>query len=357
MANPSAQRIRRTVVTLLFLSTGCLAQSKFQGQTLLKCLEEQKYATCLSKVDKLIANFPREPLPYLAKGISLYKLQEDAKVKTRYPNLEDVIFKSFQSAKKNDLKSLKLDTGFNDILTAYQKDLFAKGEALRAANKRKSDLYFGYAHQLFDNKHPSFTSLYPASLDYQNNEYNFAAWDNPRFRFCNTARDAAYMSKPEKEMVYLLNLVRVEPQLFLNTYVKRYKELHPRAAESSYFRSLEADLAVRKKAESLAPNEGLYKGATFHAADMGEHGQTGHNSSDGTDTWTRIFREGNVHGRGENCSYGVSDPLGIIFQLLIDEGIESLGHRLNMLNPSFSEVGISQRPHKGYGTNTVMDFR
>jgi uncharacterized protein YkwD len=43
-------------------------------------------------------------------------------------------------------------------------------------------------------------------------------------------------------------------------------------------------------------------------------------------------------------------------QLLIDDGIESLGHRKNILEPKYQWIGIAIEPHKTYRTNCVMDF-
>jgi uncharacterized protein YkwD len=59
---------------------------------------------------------------------------------------------------------------------------------------------------------------------------------------------------------------------------------------------------------------------------------------------------------GENCYYGMEDPVVIVIKLLIDEGVKDLGHRHNMLEPSFNSVGVSIKPHKQYGYNCVMDF-
>jgi uncharacterized protein YkwD len=45
-----------------------------------------------------------------------------------------------------------------------------------------------------------------------------------------------------------------------------------------------------------------------------------------------------------------------VLQLLIDEGIEDLGHRNNILNPRFNSIGVSIKPHKSYDYNCVMSF-
>jgi uncharacterized protein YkwD len=60
---------------------------------------------------------------------------------------------------------------------------------------------------------------------------------------------------------------------------------------------------------------------------------------------------------GECCYYGVEDAFDIIVDLLIDQGVSSLGHRKICLSPSYTELGVSIQPHKTYSSNTVLDFR
>jgi len=59
---------------------------------------------------------------------------------------------------------------------------------------------------------------------------------------------------------------------------------------------------------------------------------------------------------GENIYYGEFTAEEIVLQLLIDEGIEDLGHRKNILNPRFNSIGVSIKPHKSYVYNCVMSF-
>ena len=44
--------------------------------------------------------------------------------------------------------------------------------------------------------------------------------------------------------------------------------------------------------------------------------------------------------RGENVQGGLSEPVDCFFSLLIDEGIPSLGHRDNIVNREFSNIGV-----------------
>ena len=48
----------------------------------------------------------------------------------------------------------------------------------------------------------------------------------------------------------------------------------------------------------------------------------------------------------ENISFGMDTELDVIFQLLIDDGVESRGHRKNMFNKDLKVVGVGIAKHK-----------
>src|ERR1043165_5533426 len=48
------------------------------------------------------------------------------------------------------------------------------------------------------------------------------AYEQAKYKACNTAANAAYMSPAEKEIIYILNLARMNPKLFCEMVVKPY---------------------------------------------------------------------------------------------------------------------------------------
>lgn len=105
-----------------------------------------------------------------------------------------------------------------------------------------------------------------------------------------------------------------------------------------------------------AYNEGLYKVAKAHVDTQGKTSLTGHDRTDGK-TWSAVISSaGTYSNAGENISYGVNTARGIVIQLLVDDGVSSLGHRKNMLSTTFDSVGIAYGEHKGYRYMCVMDF-
>lgn len=58
----------------------------------------------------------------------------------------------------------------------------------------------------------------------------------------------------------------------------------------------------------------------------------------------------------ENVSFGWSDPKEIVLQLIIDDGVNSRGHRNNIYDEKFKTVGVFTGAHKVYMHCCVIDF-
>lgn len=171
-----------------------------------------------------------------------------------------------------------------------------------------------------------------------------ATWNDPRFAKANSAKSVRYLSPKEKELIHLLNLVRMAPKLFATTVLAKY----PADKSSTYYTSLIAHLNTMKPAAPLQPDSLCWVSASCHAISSGLNEYEGHE---------RVSEEcrKKEHFSGECCHYGYSNPIDILISLLIDEGVTSLGHRKICLAP-YEKVGVAIQPHQSYGTNTVMDF-
>jgi uncharacterized protein YkwD len=165
------------------------------------------------------------------------------------------------------------------------------------------------------------------------------SWSDPKYNEANSAKDEDYLTDNEKKIYYYLNLLRMNPKLFADTYLG-----HLRNSSNQYESSLYSELQKIDPLPVLKPNRKLYESAKCHAIESGESGYLGHTRK----KCTKYFM-------GECCQYGISNPLNIIISLLIDEGIPTLGHRKICLSP-YTELGVSIQPHKSYCINTVMDF-
>jgi len=174
-------------------------------------------------------------------------------------------------------------------------------------------------------------------------------WDPDILARANTALNVDYMSGEEKLVVLLTNLARTDGLLFSETFLNAYLE---GIETNKYSKSLYKDLKSVRNLPLLYPEKDLFEAALGHAEKSGKSGHVGHEGFDARFK-PLLKKYNNV---AENCAYGYEKAIDITIQLLIDEDVPSLGHRLNMLNPEYNSIGVSIQPHKEYQFNCVMDF-
>ncbi len=176
-----------------------------------------------------------------------------------------------------------------------------------------------------------------------------AEWNQPKYLKCNTASRTKYMSATEKQIIYILNMARMNPTLFANTVVKQYpdKGKHPYLKTNSYYISLMDTLPKVKPLPLLMPDSLCYVSAQCHALYSGAEGYVGHERTTDQCRKKEYFD-------GECCHYGYSEPLEIVLALLIDEDVPSLGHRRILLG-HYKKTGVSLQKHLSYNYNTVID--
>lgn len=170
------------------------------------------------------------------------------------------------------------------------------------------------------------------------------------YRTCNTAEQADYLTSKEKNTIYILNLARQYPQLFLQTVVLPFPDYsaEEKLRQSDYYKSLVATLRQKKPLPILYPDQSLFQSARCHAQTSGQSGYVGHSRQNRTCKDVKRFG-------GECCDYGSDDPLTIVMDLLIDEGIPDLGHRQILFSP-YTKIAVSIQPHKKYRWNAVLDL-
>lgn len=176
-------------------------------------------------------------------------------------------------------------------------------------------------------------------------------WNDTKYKKCNTAANVSYLSNAEKEVIYILNLIRAYPALFTKTVLTKYPSASGNgylAEDSFYFISLVNTLNKQEPLDILYPDKNCFESAKCHAYSSGITGYVGHERKTKDCKTKKYFN-------GECCDYGHSDPLDIVLSLLIDEGIPSLGHRFVCLG-TFTKMAVSIQPHTRYGTNAVLDF-
>ena len=194
----------------------------------------------------------------------------------------------------------------------------------------------------------AFTCISP--LEAQKVEFSWR-WDEETLKKARTTEDADFLSEDEKKVILYSNLARANGSLFASTFLDEYiriKKLKP----NRYIQSLYDELQHVSNLPMLIPERDLYKVAREHASWSGKKGYEGHKGF--KQRYAPMMKK--YVEVGENIYYGPYTPMEIVIQLLVDEGIEDLGHRKNLLSPEFNSIGVAIKPHKTYEYNCVMGF-
>lgn len=123
------------------------------------------------------------------------------------------------------------------------------------------------------------------------------------------------------------------------------------AASGAVARVVELVNAERGKAgcSPVKVNSTLTKAAQDHSEDMAASGTMSHTGSDGSSPGDRITRAGYTWSTyGENVAYGYSTP-----ERVMQGWMTSPGHKANILNCAFKEIGVG---HAQPGDYWTQDF-
>lgn len=176
-----------------------------------------------------------------------------------------------------------------------------------------------------------------------------ASWTPEELAAANTARNSTFLDSTERDLIMYCNLARMFPKRFASREVQNYigsVEQPEQYSNSDNKRSLIRDLNNSKPVSAYQPDSALTEMASCFQLELEASGKTGHDRKKCTEDYL-----------AENCSFGKSTAKDIVLQLLIDEGVASLGHRKNILNAEYTRLGVAFGGHKKYRKCAVMDFR
>jgi len=175
-----------------------------------------------------------------------------------------------------------------------------------------------------------------------------AEWTAEELAKANTAANVTAMTEQEREAVKYINLARLYPQKFAETEVADYygdKEHGFRYRLSDYRLTLIAELMTMSPREALTFDNALLEDARCLAAEQSRNGEVGH--------LRHACKEN--HG-AECCAYGYNVGRIIALQLLIDDGVEGVGHRSALLNAGLATVGVAINSHPSYQYCAIVDL-
>ena len=164
-------------------------------------------------------------------------------------------------------------------------------------------------------------------------------WTAEELAKANTCANTSYLTKNEKEVIQYVNLARMYPAKYAKI------ELVDADKTTTYYKSLVKTLNSMTPVLPLTTDKKAYESAKCFALEQAKSGETGH---DRENCESYFF--------GECCSYGKENARGVVMQLLVDNGVPSLGHREICLTAGYTAIGVSFQDHKVYGSCCVLDF-
>ena len=154
------------------------------------------------------------------------------------------------------------------------------------------------------------------------------------------------LSNEEKEFLYLTNYLRKHPAIFSKQCITPFLKLFPEV-NGPEANSLQEDLLAISGLSILSVNGILNDVAKEHSLDLAMNtDKISHVGTDGRDFSKRISFSNYKKCASENIYTGKNDPLLSLIMLLLDIGYGSKGHRKNLLNPNFLEMGVSIQQHR-----------
>lgn len=164
------------------------------------------------------------------------------------------------------------------------------------------------------------------------------------------------LSPPEKEFVYWTNYARLFPVCFKDSVLLPFLISQP-TIKGKYSNSLIKELTNSASLPLLEPEEKLYKVAKSHAIDLSKNtNRISHQSSNGTSFINRMKKGGIVNCAAENISVGQSNSVASLLLLYLDIDLPDLGHRKNLMNPTYTKMGVSVQKIHNDQSLIVQDF-
>ena len=187
-------------------------------------------------------------------------------------------------------------------------------------------------------------------------EPDFSKFPSESLQSAFSKEKVSFMSSEEQKLVFFMNLLRIEPQLFLDEVIKPYVAFSDLNV-NNYVKSLYKDLSKASPTHPFFMREDLYEMANAHLIDIGKKGLTGHVGSNGKTFAKRAAPMLEKYETvSENVGLGFYSPLDNLIGLLIDDGVKDLGHRKAILSPNYNCVGVAIGQHKEFIYGCVMDF-
>ncbi len=115
----------------------------------------------------------------------------------------------------------------------------------------------------------SFSLLIIYLVNAQEN-YPFSKWTTKELELARSSDQVTFLDSTEKDILFLCNLVRINPKLFSVTYLQAYIDENELTIKNRYVSSLLETLKSSKSVQVFEADINLYEMAKSHATTMGE---------------------------------------------------------------------------------------
>ncbi|MFW5915858.1 MAG: hypothetical protein ACOCTM_00145 [Bacteroidota bacterium] len=238
---------------ILIILTGVVFTGMNHGQNgnyeNLKALyQNQNYIECYQSSAK-----SKDPYGLIFQALSFHRMPDNEKLKKEQdePLLYtlNILKKANKPLENRDIKEKNF---FREEIREVQQTIFEEAKRwYNLGRKKRAEEHFDAMHKTFDSSNSIFINHYGFNDDhflktlrsnviqeeeneeiyskeieklidkhYHQQQEELHKWDNPRYRLANSAKDEEYLTDEEKMIYYYLNLVRMNPDLFLQTFIK-----------------------------------------------------------------------------------------------------------------------------------------
>lgn len=170
----------------------------------------------------------------------------------------------------------------------------------------------------------------------------------------NSAQPKILSNDTNQAVLKEINEARANPQSFipyLENYRKIFKGNVAYYPDGKMVTTIEgtavideaiAYLQTLSKLPPYAMSSGLLTAANSQLTDLMENSTLGHYGKDGSDLPTRLRRFGAYgNSTAENITYYAPLARDIVMTMIIDDGVKSRGHRKNIFNSGFRQIGAA----------------
>ncbi len=196
-------------------------------------------------------------------------------------------------------------------------------------------------------------------------------------KLLDTARNVDYLDDFEKNVILEMNKARTNPKQYADLYIvprlenfDGYNYIEKRMSAAGPYnrttRTQEGPAAVKECIEymhnqsprpPLKPSKELTQAARDHAESQVVTDQLGHTGVDGSTPFERIQNYGIFMATAENIFYCVDTARNTVVKFLIDDGVDSRGHRKNIMNKKYNLAGVGYAECKeNRRDECVIDF-